>query len=237
TLRASAVQTDGALTLAAGGDVLLTTQTEQHDEQRNHTGLSKGLASSTLTRTEDSLSQTLAVGSMLSAGSIDVSGKNIAVMGSNVVADQDISLRAQENITVGTAQQSESESHLFEQKKSGLMSTGGIGVTVGSSSTKMTDSGQSISSVGSTVGSVLGNVSMTAGEDLRVQGAEVLAGKDISLTGKNVSILAAENQLTQSHTVEQKQSGLTLALSGAVGSAVNTAVTTAKAASEESSGR
>ncbi|OMK91138.1 hemagglutinin [Yersinia pestis subsp. microtus bv. Caucasica] len=237
TLRASAVQTDGALTLAAGGDVLLTTQTEQHDEQRNHTGLSKGIASSTLTRTEDSLSQTLAVGSMLSAGSIDVSGKNIAVMGSNVVADQDISLRAQENITVGTAQQSESESHLFEQKKSGLMSTGGIGVTVGSSSTKMTDSGQSISSVGSTVGSVLGNVSMTAGEDLRVQGAEVLAGKDINLTGKNVSILAAENQLTQSHTVEQKQSGLTLALSGAVGSAVNTAVTTAKAASEESSGR
>lgn len=64
------------------------------------------------------------------------------------------------------------------------MSTGGIGVTVGSSSTKMTDSGQSISSVGSTVGSVLGNVSMTAGEDLRVQGAEVLAGKDINLTGK-----------------------------------------------------
>ncbi len=85
------------------------------------------------------------------------------------------------------------------------MSTGGIGVTVGSSSTKMTDSGQSISSVGSTVGSVLGNVSMTAGEDLRVQGAEVLAGKDINLTGKNVSILAAENQLTQSHTVEQNR--------------------------------
>ncbi|MBO1548599.1 hypothetical protein GBM03_02165 [Yersinia pseudotuberculosis] len=74
------------------------------------------------------------------------------------------------------------------------------------------------------MGSVLGNISMTA-------------GKDINLTGKNVSILAAENQLTQSHTVEQKQSGLTLALSGAVGSAVNTAVTTAKAASEESSGR
>ncbi|CNF73762.1 putative adhesin/hemolysin precursor [Yersinia similis] len=73
--------------------------------------------------------------------------------------------------------------------------------------------------------------------DLRVQGAEMLAGKDINLTGKNVSILAAENQLTQIHTVEQKQSGLTLALSGAVGSAVNTAVTTAKAASEESSGR
>nr|WP_230845895.1 hemagglutinin repeat-containing protein [Yersinia intermedia] len=84
--------------------------------------------------------------------------------------------------------------------------------------------------MGSTVGSVGGNVSMTAGEDLTVQGSEVLAGK-------NVAIVAAENQLSQTHTVEQKQSGLTLALSGTVGSAVNTAVTTAKAASEESNGR
>uniref|UniRef100_UPI001643DFA7 hemagglutinin repeat-containing protein n=1 Tax=Yersinia alsatica TaxID=2890317 RepID=UPI001643DFA7 len=212
-------------------------QTEQHDAQRTHTGTSKGLASSTTTRTEDSISQTLAVGSMLSAGSMDISGKNIAVMGSNVVADNDISLRAQENIIVGTAQQSESESHLYEQKKSGLMSTGGIGVTVGSNSTKMTDTGQSISNVGSTVGSVLGNVSMTAGENLMVQGSDVLAGKDISLTGKNVAIVAAENQSSQTHTVEQKSSGLTLALSGTVGSAANTAVTTAKAASDESNGR
>ncbi|MGM7905483.1 hemagglutinin repeat-containing protein [Yersinia enterocolitica] len=236
-ISASAVQTDGALTLAAGGDVTLTTQSEQHDAQRTHTGTKKGLASSTTTRTEDSLSQTLAVGSMLSAGSIDVSGKNIAVIGSNVVADNDINLRAKENITVGTAQQSESESHLFEQKKSGLMSTGGIGVMVGSSSTKVTDTGKSISNVGSTVGSVLGNVSMTAGENLTVQGSEVLAGKDISLSGKNVAILAAENQSSQTHSVEQKSSGLTLALSGAVGSALNTAVTTAKDAREESNGR
>ncbi|WP_196299385.1 hemagglutinin repeat-containing protein, partial [Yersinia thracica] len=155
----------------------------------------------------------------------------------NVVADKDINLRAKENITVGTAQQRESESHLFEQKKSGLMSTGGIGVTVGSNSQKTTDTGKSLSNVGSTVGSVLGNVSMTVGEDLTVQGSEVLAGKDINLSGKNVSILAAENQSSQTHSVEQKSSGLTLALSGAVGSALNTAVTTAKDAREESNGR
>ncbi|WP_032486661.1 hemagglutinin repeat-containing protein, partial [Yersinia pestis] len=125
TLSASAVQTDGALKLAAGGDVTLTSQTEQHDEQRNHTGTKKGLLSSTTTRSEEGRSQTLAVGSMLSAGSIDVSSQNIAVAGSSVVADKDIRLRAQENLTVSTAQQSESGSQLFEQKKSGLMSTGG----------------------------------------------------------------------------------------------------------------
>ncbi|CFQ46854.1 putative adhesin/hemolysin precursor [Yersinia bercovieri] len=57
------------------------------------------------------------------------------------------------------------------------------------------------------------------------------------IAGKNVTILAAENQSSQTHSVEQKSSGLTLALSGAVGSAMNTAVTTAKEASEESNGR
>ncbi|MDA5550389.1 hypothetical protein HB980_21285, partial [Yersinia massiliensis] len=67
--------------------------------------------------------------------------------------------------------------------------------------------------------------------------SDMLAGKDISLTGKNVAILAAENQSSQTHRVEQKSSGLTLALSDAVGSVLNTAVTTAKDASEENNGR
>lgn len=34
------------------------------------------------------------------------------------------------------------------------------------------------------------------------------------IAGKNVTILAAENQSSQTHSVEQKSSGLTLALSG-----------------------
>ncbi|WP_145560497.1 hemagglutinin repeat-containing protein, partial [Yersinia bercovieri] len=237
TLSASAVQTDGALKLAAGGDVTLTTQTEQHDELRIHTGKHKGLASSSTTHTEDSRSQTLAVGSMLSAGSLDISGKNIAVSGSNVVADNDVSLRAKKNLTIGTAQQRESESHLYEKKKSGLMSTGGIGVTVGSNRQKTTDQAQTLTNIGSTVGSLGGNVTLEAGDQLTLHGSEVIAGKDIALKGADVAITAAENSLSQQHTTESKQSGLTVALSGPVGSAVNSAVTTAQQVTKETDGR
>lgn len=237
SLSASTVQTDGALKLAAGGDVVITTQTEQHDEQRIHTGKKKGLASTTTTHTEDNLSQTLAVGSMLSAGSMDISGKNIAVIGSNVVADNDVNLRAKENLTISTAQQRESELHLYEQKKSGLMSTGGIGVMVGSNRQKTTDQTQTLTNVGSTVGSLGGSVSLEAGDQLTLHGSEVIAGKDIALKGADVAITAAENSLSQQHTTESKQSGLTVALSGPVGSAVNSAVTTAQQASKETDGR
>ncbi|MGC6390156.1 hypothetical protein ACMV8I_21410, partial [Ewingella sp. S1.OA.A_B6] len=60
---------------------------------------------------------------------------------------------------------------------------------------------------------------------------------NIGLTGKEVNILAAGNQSSQTHTVEQKTSGLTLALTGTVGSAINTAVSSANDASNESNGR
>ncbi|USS95147.1 hemagglutinin repeat-containing protein [Serratia symbiotica] len=86
------------------------------------------------------------------------------------------------------------------------------------------------------MGSTQGNVTLNTGNKLAVQGSEVLAAKDINLTGKEVAILAAENPSTQKHLVKQKQSGLTLALSGTVGSAVNAAVSSAHQASKESSG-
>ena len=80
-------------------------------------------------------------------------------------------------------------------------------------------------------------MSLSAGNVLTVQGSDLVAGNNMALTGKTVNILAAENQSTQTHTVEQKTSGLTLALSGMVGSAINTAVSSANQASTESNGR
>ncbi|EOP2774455.1 hemagglutinin repeat-containing protein, partial [Escherichia coli] len=55
--------------------------------------------------------------------------------------------------------------------------------------------------------------------------------------GKEVSITAATDQHVQTHTVEQKTSGLTLALSGTVGSALNTTVETVQAAKSAGNSR
>ncbi|MFK0591176.1 hemagglutinin repeat-containing protein, partial [Escherichia coli] len=64
-----------------------------------------------------------------------------------------------------------------------------------------------------------------------------IAGRDMALSGKEVSITAATDQHVQTHTVEQKTSGLTLALSGTVGSALNTTVETVQAAKSAGNSR
>jgi len=70
-----------------------------------------------------------------------------------------------------------------------------------------------------------------------VSGSDLVAGQDMTLTGKNVNITAVNNRSQQTHEVEQKTSGLTLALSGTVGSALNSAVEASQQAKSSGSSR
>ncbi|SQP08845.1 C-terminal part of hemagglutinin-related protein [Escherichia coli] len=117
------------------------------------------------------------------------------------------------------------------------MSSGGVGFSVGSQSLKVTDTATDTTQKGSTVGSVHGDVSLQAGNRLTVNGSDLIAGRDMALSGKEASITAATDQHVQTHTVEQKTSGLTLALSGTAGSALNTTVETVQAAKSAGNSR
>ncbi|WP_181662979.1 hemagglutinin repeat-containing protein, partial [Escherichia coli] len=141
------------------------------------------------------------------------------------------------NLNIGTLTESNRETHLKQEKKSGLMSSGGVGFSVGSQSLKVTDTATDTTQKGSTVGSVHGDVSLQAGNRLTVNGSDLIAGRDMALSGKEASITAATDQHVQTHTVEQKTSGLTLALSGTAGSALNTTVETVQAAKSAGNSR
>ncbi|MFZ1874793.1 MAG: hemagglutinin repeat-containing protein, partial [Chania sp.] len=238
-LQGSTLQIEkGTIGLKAAGDISLTaSQDEQHLTQQGSSS-SKGFLSSKQSAYQREEHSSTANGSLLSGQEVILqSGKDINVQGSSIVATDDISLTAKNNITVDTAENQYQSSAASQSKKSGLSGTGGIGFSYGTQSLKTTDTENSISHTGSTIGSTQGNVTLNAGNALTVKGSDLLAGKDISLTGKEVNILAVENQSSQSHSVEQKQSGLTLALSGAAGGAVNTAVSTAQQAQKETDSR
>ncbi|HAW8201725.1 TPA: filamentous hemagglutinin, partial [Escherichia coli] len=239
TAQAASLSAQKGLTLMAGHDVTLTgaQNTSTLDEYHKVTG-SSGMLSKTTTTTHDVTDRRTMTGSELSGGTVTIgAGHNLNVAGSSVVGDNRVSLAAGNNLSIGTLTESNRETHLKQEKKSGLMSSGGVGFSVGSQSLKVTDAATDTTQKGSTVGSVHGDVSLQAGNRLTVNGSDLIAGRDMALSGKEVSITAATDQHVQTHTVEQKTSGLTLALSGTAGSALNTTVETAQAAKSAGNSR
>nr|WP_250848372.1 hemagglutinin repeat-containing protein [Escherichia coli] len=239
TSQAALLSAQKGLALMAGHDVTLTgaQNTRSLDEYHKVTGNS-GMLSKTTTTTHDVTDRRTMTGSELNGDTVSIgAGHNLNVTGSSVAGDNRVSLAAGNNLSIGTLTESNRETHLKQEKKSGLMSSGGVGFSVGSQSLKVTDTATDTTQKGSTVGSVHGDVSLQAGNRLTVNGSDLIAGRDMALSGKEVSITAATDRHVQTHTVEQKTSGLTLALSGTAGSALNTTVETVQAAKSAGNSR
>ncbi|EKR1289371.1 hemagglutinin repeat-containing protein, partial [Escherichia coli] len=111
--------------------------------------------------------------------------------------------------------------------------------TIGSSKTThdRREAGTTQSQSASTIGSTAGNVSITAGKQAHISGSDVIANRDISITGDSVVVDPGHDRRTVDEKFEQKKSGLTVALSGTVGSAINNAVTSAQETKESSDSR
>lgn len=237
--QAATVEADSSLAVSAGRDIAVTAATDSSMFESHHqsTGSSGALSKKTVT-THDVVNSETAQGALFSGDSVTLqAGNNLRVQGSDIVGDNDVRLAAGNSLTVTTAEEHSQESHQRQEKKSGFSGTGGIGVSYGSQSLKVTDTAQDTTHRGSTIGSVNGSVTLSAGNDLSVHGSDLIAAQDMTLAGKNVSITAATESGTQTHTVEQKSSGLTLALSGAAGGALDSSVSTLKQARETDNDR
>lgn len=224
----------------AGRDVNLTTATESDYHYKEETKTKKGFLKKTTTHTISEQSATREAGTLLSGDNVTVkSGNDLLVKGSSVVGDGDVALNAGHNLDITAATNTDSNWQFKEKKKSGLMGSGGIGFTIGSSKTKqdLREKGSTQSQSTSTVGSNGGDVTLTAGNQLHVGGSDLIAKKDLSLTGDSVVIDPGHDKRSTEQKFEQKSSGLTVALTGAVVDAVNNAVTTAQAASKQSDSR
>ncbi|WP_210509422.1 hemagglutinin repeat-containing protein [Pantoea ananatis] len=228
------------IALQAGRDVNLNTATESDYYYKEETKTKKGFLSKKTTHTIQEDSATNEKGTLLSGNNVSVkAGNDLLVKGSQVVGDGNVALDAGNNVDIAAATNTDSTWRFSETKKSGLMGTGGIGISIGSSKSlqEMRDKGTSQSQSISTVGSTKGNVSITAGKQLQVNGADLVAGGNMALQGDSVTVTPGHDLRTHDERTEQRTSGLTLALSGAVAEAVNSAVAAAQSAKQQSDGR
>nr|WP_282563733.1 hemagglutinin repeat-containing protein [Providencia stuartii] len=232
--RAANVTSGGELAVNVGRDINITSGIETSDYVKHTKHTDKGFLSSTTKETHDEVNERTAISSTFNGDSVKVTaGNNVNIEGSNLLGTNDVNVTAGNQLNVTTSDEASHETHVSKTKKSGLMSSGGLGFNVGSTSQKVTTETDSNQKKGSVIGSTAGDVNLTAGATANIHGSDVIAAKDINVTGSDVDITAAENSRTDITTVESKSSGLTVSLGGTTGAALDSMVQTAKLAKDE----
>ncbi|MBX4948544.1 hypothetical protein HJA95_02795, partial [Rhizobium binae] len=221
----SNVDADGAINVV-GDSVSVIGAAEQHQLEitRKKSGLFVGSGDGFVSlwgkeQKSGKQASELNVASVLSAGT-DVALKSrdtdVNILGSQIYADQNITLDAARdvNITPGT----ESESSQEKEKRSGFgisfgSSSGGFSVGIGMSSVSDTTKEGSQTNAMATL-SAANDLTIKAGRDANLQAADVSAGRDVAITAeRDVNLLSAEDKSNYESVHEQFFAGVTLSVS------------------------
>ena len=211
----------GKASLTAKENVNIENESEYHERLHELHEESHGFLSSKTTDIYDYSNIDAVIGSNISAGSIDItSGKDTNVKASSVVADNDVNIKAGGSINTEAAKEISESEYMKQVKKSGFLSGSGFGFTIGKEKQKDQYANQNTENIGSTIGSLEGSINMEANKDVAVKGSDIIAGKDINITGQNVDIENTENIYNAQEHHEYKRSGLTISVGGAAFEAV-----------------
>ncbi|WP_242629538.1 hemagglutinin repeat-containing protein [Xanthomonas oryzae] len=234
TLASTAVASEkGGIALAAGNDIKLLSTQEQHDAVVDQREKKSGFLSSKTTSTHDESHDSLAVTSSLSGDTVQIAaGHDVLSQGAQIAGTGDVVVAAGNDLTLETAQDTHSEEHAKQVKKSGLYSGGGFSVTLGQSKQADTLSATEVSHHGSLVGSTDGSVTLTAGNAVTIRGSDVLSKTDTVIVGKDVTIAAVTDTRDSEQTSKQQSAGLSLGLTGAAVQAAEAAYGAIKRGSE-----
>ena len=233
----------GQLALQAVRDLTLDSGQEVHQlDWQTHDTHKGRLSSKTVDGRYHDL-QTLAKVTSLSGRTVTGSaGGDMTLIGSQVVSDQGTVLKAGNNLTLKEARNTDEYFNHHVEKKSGLMSSGGLGFSFGSREMGKDDTTRINQAVGSTVGAISGDVTLLAGQRYTQTGSAVTAtgvngGGDVNIVAKDIAITEARETAQNVTDTWFKQSGVTLAITNPVLNAIQTIDQLSKAASKTSDSR
>ncbi|MCA8150841.1 hemagglutinin repeat-containing protein [Burkholderia contaminans] len=224
TLSGSTLSLDkGNANLLAAGDVNVGAATETHELNSHETHSHSSVVSGAKIASGIDQTATYSQGSTISADGVTVtSGRDINVTGSNIVGTNDVSLSAARDVNIKTSQDTVQSSTYFDKKETGLMSNGGLSVSVGSRSNSDKQQTSSVTNNGSAIGALNGNLTVSAGNDLHATGSILHAGNDVNLAGKTVKIDTATDTSSFAEQQQFRQAGVTVGVTNPVVAAVQT---------------
>lgn len=158
----------GNTILVAENDINITEGRKVTDIEQAYKIESKGLLSSSTREgyKRDQSDQSLA--SVIKGKQVLIDANNVNIRGSQVISDDLTQIQAKENISITAAEDHRLTASKDVLKKSGLMSTGGIGFSIGMEKDTTIQSATELTHTGSTVGSLNGNTNLIAGNHYQV---------------------------------------------------------------------
>jgi filamentous hemagglutinin len=203
------------------GSIAVTAVVDSTQLQRDTLKKSGGFLSSTKTTTAYNGTDQNVVASTLSGDTVALrSTGDTRIAGSNVVADNGVSIAAGGAIDVGTLTATDAGQQSTRVKKSGL-SIGGGGLFLGVAKNGNDVNTTSITNTGSLIGSTTGDVTLDAGRALTVTGSQVTGTGLTRLTGESVAIRNATDTATTDTLSKSSSVGLSVKLYENVSGATN----------------
>jgi len=225
TVRAGQADAGTGLTLNADNDIDITTGTATYSLDQSTQTSKKGFMSKKVTTKRDTVDTVTSIASTLTGGTVSMTaGNDLNITGSAVVGDDAVKLAAGKDINIAAAIDTNSEWNHVEEKKSGFLSGGGgFGISYGTRTTTTDQTRDAVTQSGqarSMVGSIGGDLTLDAGNAIKVSGTDMSAGQDMSLAGKDVTVDAGKDKIDSKLETRVVQDALTLKVGGSIVNAI-----------------
>ena len=222
----------GKVVLASQGDIEVVEGRAKEQLASGSKGSTKSWLNKTTTIRKYKHDYDLAEGSSISGEKVVMHSDNgkILVRGSDIVGEQELVGKAKAIEIVEAANRTFDEDFLMN-KKSGVMGTGGIGISIGEKKDTTETDQTKFYAKGSQVGSLTGSTDLIAEQNYKQSASTVSSVKgDVNVFAQKADIVAADDKYEShyKHTMEQK--GLTLAINIPAVQAVQAATSVAKQA-------
>ena len=212
TMRAADILSkNGNTSLFAGNDINLTAGRETAEDHYGIRYKERGLFSGKTTAIRIDTASDIARSTNITGRNVSITAKRDASFtAANIAADHDVSIFARRNIKAAAAENAHFAETYKAVKKSGVFSAGGLGFTIGKQETKTTHGGDALTQQGTSLAALAGNVALSAGERVHLTSANVQAGKEATVSAKEIRIDGKDNIYRERIVQESKTTGLTV---------------------------
>lgn len=174
TVQGSQLSSEKGTTVLKAKENVEITEGRRIIEQQNQAEFEKkGTLSSSKTSSYSHNNADMALASVVEGNKVIIDANNVNIRGNNIVSDDLTQITAKENVSITAAENQVLSESKDVVSKSGLISTGGIGISLGKEKDTTVQSNTQVTNTGSSVGSLKGDTTIIAGNHYQQTGSTV----------------------------------------------------------------